>query len=71
MVWLVWGGVALTVMGLGGILYSVFLVTKARRAGLSDEDLRAKLSKVLPVNIGALFLAMLGLMMVIVGVILA
>ena len=71
MVWLVWGGVALTVMGLGGILYSVFLVTNARRAGLSDEYLRAKLSKVLPVNIGALFLAMLGLMMVIVGVILA
>ncbi|MEL6640800.1 MAG: hypothetical protein AAFP98_05740 [Pseudomonadota bacterium] len=71
MIWLVWGGTALTVLGLAGILISVLKVTAARRAGLSDEDLRTKLSKILPLNIGALFLAMLGLMMVIVGVILA
>jgi len=32
---------------------------------------RASLQKILPLNIGALFLSMLGLMMVVVGVILA
>ncbi len=71
MAWLVWGGAALVVAGLCGILYSLVRVTAARRAGLSDEDLRARLSKILPINIGALFCALFGLMVVIVGLILS
>lgn len=71
MVWLVWGGAALTILGLVGVLLSVYFVVSARRAGLSDEALREKLSRILPLNIGALFLAVLGLMTVIVGVFLA
>lgn len=68
--WLVWSGAALTVLGLIGILYSVYLVQSARRRGLSDEALRGRMTAILPINIGALFAAMLGLMIVIVGVML-
>ena len=39
-------------------------------AGLSDEDLRARVSKILPINLGALFVSMIGLMAVIIGVML-
>lgn len=67
----VWVGAALTVVGLVGIVFSIFSVTRAKRAGLSDEDLRARLSKILPINLGALFVSMLGLMAVVVGVLLS
>ncbi len=66
----VWIGAALTLIGLVGIVYSIVAVTKAKRAGLSDEELRARVSKILPINLGALFVSMIGLMAVIIGVML-
>jgi len=67
---LVWIGAIVSVIGLCGIVYSVILVLRARRAKLSDADLRARIGKVLPISLGALFLSTIGLMMVIVGIIL-
>ena len=67
---LVWIGALITGLGLAGVLWSIVLVSRARRAGLDDASLRARLHKVLPVNLGGLFVAFLGLMMVVVGVIL-
>ena len=69
--WLVWIGTALAVLGLVGILYSGYLVQSARRENLADEALRERMTKILPVNIGSLFVAILGLMTVVVGVMLA
>ncbi len=68
---LVWFGAAITIVGFAGIVASIVAVTRARRAGLDDDALRARLNKVLPLNMGALLLSFLGLMMVVVGVILA
>jgi hypothetical protein len=70
MEWLVWIGASLSTIGLVGIIYSIVAVTSAKRAGLDDDALRARLTKILPVNIGSLLLSILGLMMVVVGVIL-
>ena len=67
---IVWIGAALSVIGLCGIIYSIVAVTKAKRAGLPDEELRMRISKILPINLGALFVSMIGLMAVIVGVLL-
>lgn len=67
---LVWIGAAISVIGLIGIIYSVILVVRARRANLDDDALRARIGKVLPINLGALFLSTIGLMTVIVGIIL-
>ncbi|WP_333714272.1 hypothetical protein [Yoonia sp.] len=66
----IWIGAALSVVGLIGIIYSIIAVARAKRAGLTDEELRARVSKVLPINLGALFVSVIGLMAVIVGVLL-
>ncbi|MEY1555889.1 hypothetical protein AB3Y40_09670 [Yoonia sp. R2331] len=70
MEWLVWIGAMVSVLGLVGIVLSVVLVIRARRAELDDDALRAKLNRVLPLNLGALFLSVIGLMMVVLGVLL-
>ncbi len=68
---LVWSGAAVSILGMIGIIWSVVMVVRARRASLSDDDLRARLNRVLPLNLGALFLSVIGLMMVVIGVLLA
>jgi hypothetical protein len=65
---LIWGGAVLSLAGLGGLVYCIVRVWKARRAGLDDETLRNEVRKVLPLNLGALMLSVLGLMLVIVGI---
>ena len=64
----VWVGAVLSVIGLAGIAYSIIAVTKAKRANLPDEELRARVSSMLPINLGALFVSMIGLMAVVIGV---
>jgi len=71
MEWLVWIGAGISAIGLVGIIYSIVAVRAARKSATDDDALRAKLQKILPMNIGALLLSMLGLMMVVVGVILS
>lgn len=65
---LVWIGALISIIGLAGIVYSIVAVARAKRQNLSDEDLRTKMAKVLPVNMGALFLSVIGLMMIILGI---
>lgn len=67
---LIWIGAALTLLGLVGVVWSIVLVVRARRARLEDAALRARLQSALPVNLGALLLSMLGLMLVVLGVVL-
>ncbi len=66
--YLVWIGSAMTLLGLVGVIASVFMVLKAKRENLDDDALRARLNKILPVNIGSLLFSMLGLAVVIVGI---
>lgn len=68
---IVWIGAALSGLGLCGIVYSIVAVARAKRAKLPDEELRARIAKILPLNLIALFISMIGLMAVIVGVLLA
>lgn len=67
---LIWVGAAISLIGLVGIVWVIVTVAKARRAGLDDAALRARLQKVVAVNLGALFLSVIGLMLVVVGVLL-
>jgi len=67
---LVWGGAAVSIAGLAGLLWCIVRVWRARRAGLSDADLRTAIRAVLPLNFGALLLSVMGLMMVVAGVLL-
>ncbi len=70
MEWLVWAGSALTLVGIAGLVQCIRLVVAARRAGLGDAALRARLQRIVALNFGALALSALGLGLVIVGVLL-
>lgn len=68
MEYLVWIGAAISVLGLLGLIQSIRKVAKARKTATSDEELRASVQKVLPLNLGSLGLSVIGLMIVIVGI---
>lgn len=67
---LIWMGTAVSIAGLVGLLWCIFRVWRARRSNLSDQDLRDAVRRVVPLNMGALLLSVLGLMMVIAGIML-
>jgi len=67
MEWLIWIGTAITLLGCAGLAASVVMISRAKSAGLDDEALRNRIQKVIPVNLGSLFIATIGLMTVIVG----
>lgn len=68
---LIWSGAFLSLVGLIGLIWCIIFVSKARRAQLSEEELRARLRKALPLNLGSLFTSVIGLMLIIVGIFLA
>jgi uncharacterized membrane protein len=63
-------GAVITLMGLIGLVWCIVKVARARKQGLSDEELRAVMQTTIGLNLGALFLSAIGLMMVVLGVIL-
>jgi hypothetical protein len=71
MTYLIWAGTVVSVLGLCGVIYSVVAVMHAKRGGLDDAALRAQIAKQMPVNLASFFSAMLGLMMVVVGILLS
>ncbi|AMY69001.1 hypothetical protein [Frigidibacter mobilis] len=68
---LIWIGAAISAAGLVGILWCIVAVARARRAGLEDEALRLRLQKAVTLNLAALMVSMLGLMLVVLGIVLA
>lgn len=64
----IWAGAALTLVGLAALVWCILTVMRARRAGLEDEAMRARLRRVLAVNMGALAVSTIGLMMVVLGI---
>ncbi|MDO5528161.1 MAG: hypothetical protein Q4F71_02055 [Paracoccus sp. (in: a-proteobacteria)] len=67
---LIWGGALLTLIGLAGIIWCIVLVARARRAGLEAEAFHERMKSVVALNMGALFLSMLGLIAVVMGLML-
>ena len=67
---LMWIGIALALAGLAWVLWCIVMVVRARRAGLDDAAMRARLQRLVAMNMGALLLSALGLMTLVVGLIL-
>ena len=63
-------GAVVTLIGLGLLIWCILLALRIRRAGGTDEEIRARLQKLVALNLGALGLSGLGLMMVVMGVVL-
>ncbi|WP_296417427.1 hypothetical protein [Pseudooctadecabacter sp.] len=64
-------GAIISLIGIAGIILSIVKVRRARQAATDDADLKARIQKVLPLNLGAFLVSVLGLMCVVVGVLLA
>ncbi len=67
---LIWIGALVTLVGLAGLIWCIVKVQRARSKGLDEEALKAELQKVVALNMGALFLSVIGLMMVVLGILL-
>ncbi|MGB3314894.1 MAG: hypothetical protein WBB85_10810 [Albidovulum sp.] len=67
---LIWIGTLVTLAGLAALVWCILGVNRARKAGLPDAELRARLQRAVTLNLGALLLSALGLMMVVVGIVL-
>ena len=67
---LIWIGSILSLLGLVGLLWCIKTVLRAKKAAVSDEELRMSLQKVVPLNMVSLFLSATGLMLVILGIML-
>lgn len=67
---LIWIGTLVTLIGLAGLIWCILKVQSARKDGLDDEAMKARLQSVVALNMGALFLSAIGLMMVVVGIVL-
>ncbi|MGV6811140.1 MAG: hypothetical protein ACWA47_02755 [Brevirhabdus sp.] len=67
---LIWPGAALTLVGVVLLIWCISAVAKARRAGLEEAEMRAKLQSIVAWNMGALALSAIGLMMVVIGILL-
>lgn len=65
---LIWCGAILSLCGLAGLVWCIVYVARARRANPGEEILREKLRRALPLNLAALFLSVIGLMVVILGI---
>ena len=68
---LIWIGAIFTLIGVGGLGWCIMVAVKARREGLDDEAMKARLQKVVAMNLAALAISSIGLMMVILGIFLA
>jgi hypothetical protein len=65
---MIWIGAALSLAGIGALIYCIVTAIRARRAGLPDDALRARLQHVVTVNLAAVAVSALGLMMVVAGI---
>ncbi|WP_444665721.1 hypothetical protein [Cereibacter changlensis] len=68
--WLIWIGAAISLAGVAGLVWCIMLAMQARKAGLEEEAMRARLQRVVTLNMAALGISALGLMCVVVGILL-
>tara|TARA_B100001057_G_scaffold484148_1_gene561824 strand:- start:294 stop:512 length:219 start_codon:yes stop_codon:yes gene_type:complete len=68
MIILIWGGTAVSIVGLIGLLFSMYKVAFAKKNITSDDELRVSIRAAMPLNLASLFLSVLGLISVTIGV---
>lgn len=67
----IWIGTGLTLLGIAGLGWCIRLVLGIKRQALPDDQARRAMQRLVAWNMGALAVSFLGLIMVVVGVILA
>ena len=67
---LIWGGTALTLVGLVALAWCILTAARAKARVADDDAIRATMRKVVAVNMAALAASILGLMFVVLGIML-
>lgn len=67
---LILAGAVLSFGGIGGLIWCIILALRARKAGLDDDAMRARLQHIVTLNMIALGVSALGLMLVVAGILL-
>lgn len=62
-------GTGVSVAGLAAIVWCIVYALRARRAGLADAELRARLQRAVLVNLAALGVSAIGLMLIVMGIV--
>ena len=70
MSWIAFIGLALVALGMAGIGWCGFLALKARHGSLPPEETQQALKRIIPMNMGAVFVAFIGLAVILVEMIL-
>ncbi|SMO66837.1 hypothetical protein [Paracoccus laeviglucosivorans] len=67
---IIWGGAALTLAGVAGLVWCIVTASRAKARKLDDDAMRAVMRKVVTVNMAALGASVFGLMFVVLGIML-
>lgn len=67
---LIWGGTALTAVGLTALVWCIVTAARAKARTLDDDAMRAVMRRVVVVNMAALAASVFGLMFVVLGIML-
>ena len=68
--WLIIPGIIVTFIGLGLLFYTISRIMRAKKKGLSDDDMKMQLQSAIAWNLGAMGCSAIGLMMVVIGIML-
>ena len=68
--WLIIPGIIVTFIGLGLLFYTILRIMRAKKKGLSDDDMKMQLQSAIAWNLGAMGCSAIGLMMVVIGIML-
>ena len=65
---LIFIGALVSLLGLGGLIWCIIYAARAKRQGLSEAEMNARLQRAVAMNMGALCFSVIGLMMVVIGI---
>ena len=65
--WMNYAGFIVAVAGLGGVVYCLIAAVRIRNSTQSGDQIRQELQRLFPINLTALFTAIFGLLLVVIG----
>ena len=68
--WLIIPGIIVTFIGLGLLFYTILRIMRAKKQGLSDDEMKVHLLSAIAWNLVAIGCSAIGLMMVVIGIML-
>lgn len=71
MEWMIMIGAGITLVGVAGLIWCIILAMSAKKKGGTDDEVKARLQRVVVINLAALAISAIGLMAVVTGVILS